>query len=330
MITLFKPRPGLLLFLLILVAGGEARAFPLFPSARDRAERQLQRADRMLTRADSAYAGGNPDQARALYENALKQYRDLNQTAPDLRDGLPRYRVTYCEEQLQRISQKLVADAGTVFTQVMAAGETNSAAVPPGAGPAVAEGWVPALKVVGEQNGATLAAAESPAVPAAEPKAELPPVDPEQLQDDLREARILLEDGQLADAAGLLVKVLREDPGNRSARMLIAIARARQGRYDEALVALEDLPGRNGDLPLLLALAGIYCGAGRHFDAMLLLDQAIELAPRQPQAYHNLAWLHLVMNDSAAGRRDAEAYYRRAVGLGTRRDRALEFRLGLE
>jgi tetratricopeptide (TPR) repeat protein len=162
----------------------------------------------------------------------------------------------------------------------------------------------------------------------AEPARE--PVDPALIAADLREARVLLEDEQLADATRLLVGVLRADPGNRSARLMISIARARQGRHDEALVALEDLRGQNEDLPLLLALSAAYCGAGRFFDAMLILDKAIKLAPADPRAYLNLSWLHLAMTEGETGRRDAEAYYRRAVRLGARRDRAIEVKLGLE
>jgi tetratricopeptide (TPR) repeat protein len=157
-----------------------------------------------------------------------------------------------------------------------------------------------------------------------------PPVDPKLVAADLQEARLMLEDDQLADATRILVQVLREDPGNRSARLMLGIARTRQGRSDEALVTLEDLRGQNEDLPLLLALSGAYCQEGRYFDAMLTLDKAITLAPSHPHAYLNLAWLHLAMNAGTESKRDAEAYYRRAVKLGARRDRALELKLGIE
>lgn len=212
---------------------------------------------------------------------------------------------------------------------------------------APASGDVPGAPVANATQGITLAAGKTAGamVPgvvadtgpetvavteAAEPEPEPEPPDPAVIAADLREAGKLLEDEQLADAIRLLVGVLRADPGNRSARLMIALVRTRQGRYDEALVALEDLRGKNEDLPLLLALSAAYCGAQRFFDAMLVLDKAIKLAPADPRAYLNLAWLHLTMDAGETGRRDAEAYYRRAVRLGARRDRALEVKLGLE
>ncbi len=189
----------------------------------------------------------------------------------------------------------------------------------------------------GEPGARTVAGRTAGATPVAddaiEPlpdEPERPPVDPALVAADLQEARLMLEDDQLADATRILVQVLREDPGNRSARLMLGIARTRQGRSDEALVALEDLRGQNEDLPLLLALSGAYCQEGRHFDAMLTLDKAITLAPSHPHAYLNLAWLHLAMNAGTESKRDAEAYYRRAVKLGARRDRALELKLGIE
>lgn len=296
-----------------------ARAWSLFPDANDRAATLLRRADRVLNQADSAYEGGNPDQARVLYERALKSYEDLHQSMPGLHDGLPRYRVDYCKGQLASIARMLVdnTDEG--------AARAAQAALAPAHTPVT-----PAAPDPSDLSDPSDPSDRSDRSDPPAPPPERSPVDPGRLTADLRQARMLFEDDQLADATRLLVDVLRADPANRSARLLLALARTRQGRCDEALAALEDLRGPREDLPLLLALAAAYCGAGRTFDAMLALDQAIVLAPTHPHAYLNLAWLHLSQNRGAESRRDAEAYYRQAVKLGARRDRALEIRLGLE
>ncbi|NLF85878.1 MAG: tetratricopeptide repeat protein [Lentisphaerae bacterium] len=337
---------------LLLLAGLPAEAFSLFPGRKDEVATHLRRADALLARADAAYEAGETDVARRFYGEALKRYEVLQESQPDLHEGLPRFRVDYCREQLANLDQ-MPAGTGTEpapaetgkraprrglqqFFRRDRPSETNAApstwvtpepvrAAPPAPPPG---GSDPAASAANAGQVATPVRDTVADTAEAEPARE--PVDPAVIAADLREARVLLEDEQLADATRLLVGVLRADPGNRSARLMIAFARARQGRHDEALVALEDLRGQNEDLPLLLALSAVYCGAGRFFDAMLVLDKAIKLAPADPRAYLNLSWLHLAMNEGETGRRDAEAYYRRAVRLGARRDRALEVKLGLE
>ena len=336
----------------LLLAGATAQGFTLFPNAKDRSASLFRRADVLLTRADAAMEGGNPDQAQILYEQALKRYEELNQTAPDLHDGLPRFRVDYCRNQLAALQGKLVDNtdpAAEAAARAAIKQDRDAPGVPQGES---ARFPVPFRRGRSEPVGAGLPAPQTasaefqpPATTEVRPDAtgaagggdadepappSRTPPNPAQIAADLRAARARLEDDQVAEASRILVDLLREDPDNRSARMLIALVRTRQGRGDEALVALEDLRGQSEDLPLLLALAGAYCGAGRHFDAMLTLDKAIKLAPEHPYPYLNLAWLSLAMNSAADGRRDAEVYYRRAVKLGATRDRTLEMRLGLD
>lgn len=346
-----RPQTRLRLALgLLLLAGLSAEAFSLFPGRKDEVATHLRRADALLARADAAYEAGETDAARRFYGEALERYEELHKSQPDLHAGLPRFRVDYCREQLASLDQ-MPAGTGSApvetgkrlprrgllrFFRRERPSETN-AAPPTWVSPEPMRVAPPAPQPGGSDLAAPAANAGQVATPvrdtvadAAEAEPAREPVDPAVIAADLREARVLIEDEQLADATRLLVGVLRADPGNRSARLMIALARARQGRHDEALVALEDLRGQNEDLPLLLALSAAYCGAGRFFDAMLVLDKAIKLAPADPRAYLNLSWLHLAMNEGETGRRDAEAYYRRAVRLGARRDRALEVKLGLE
>jgi tetratricopeptide (TPR) repeat protein len=156
-----------------------------------------------------------------------------------------------------------------------------------------------------------------------------PPYDPRNFTHDFAEARMLMEDGNLSEAAAVLIPMLRHDPANRQVRLLLAIVRTRQSRYDEAIVALEDLRGIREDMPILLALSGAYMGAVRYHDALLTLDRAVRLNPADPNPYLNLAWLTLVMPQEPDTLKNAEIYYRQAVRRGATRDRALETRIGL-
>ncbi len=140
---------------------------------------------------------------------------------------------------------------------------------------------------------------------------------------------MLMEDGNLSEAAAVLIPMLRHDPANRQVRLLLAIVRTRQSRYDEAIVALEDLRGIREDMPILLALSGAYMGAVRYHDALLTLDRAVRLNPADPNPYLNLAWLTLVMPQEPDTLKNAEIYYRQAIRRGAARDRALESRIGL-
>ena len=175
-------------------------------------------------------------------------------------------------------------------------------------------------------------AAQPQAAQAAQPQAApppKPPYDPRNFAHDFAEARMLMEDGNLSEAAAVLIPMLRHDPSNRQVRLLLAIVRTRQSRYDEAIVALEDLRGIREDMPILLALSGAYMGALRYHDALLALDRAVRLNPADPNPYINLAWLTLMMPHDSDTLKNAEIYYRQAVKRGAARDRGLESRIGL-
>lgn len=199
----------------------------------------------------------------------------------------------------------------------------------------------PAKRSLAEATAAAVASARAAsAAESAEKAVEAVPVapeeeghsdyDPRNFVHDYNEARDLLESGKTAEAASLVIPLLRYDPGNRSVRILLALIRTQQGRCDEAIVALENLRGRRDDLPLLLALSAAYTGAGRYHDSLLALDSAMRLAPSDPAAYLNSAWLTLIMPSSGPNTlKHAEAYYRMAIARGAARDRALERRLGL-
>lgn len=153
---------------------------------------------------------------------------------------------------------------------------------------------------------------------------------PEELAHEIAEARAHIVRGNLVDASATLIPLLRAEPENRTVRTLIAIVRTRQGRYDEAVVALEDLRGKDDDMSILLALSAAYVGSGRHNDALLCLDSALRISKDDPAPYMNLAWLTFIMSKGdGTALKNAETYYRAAIKRGAARDQALESKIGM-
>lgn len=320
---------------LLLLVAGQASALSWFGGdAKSRARSYLRRADETMTRADSVLEGGNRDQALVLYQRAATAFESLCRDYADLENGLPRYRLAYCRSQIARLGGEVpdddaaaVESAATneaLSDEVPAGGElegeVSAGEEPEGEDPAVGESAPPSPGIAGPAASGARASAGEPVAGGAHAAP----------TNELREAWQLLEADEFDAAARVLIALLREDPESRPARLMIAMVRSRQGRFDEALVALEELRATGEDEPLLLALAAAYYGAGRHFNALQALDRAMTLCPTQPHAFINMAWLRLAMLPTADGVAEAEVYYRRGVKLGARRDRQLERRLGIE
>ena len=151
--------------------------------------------------------------------------------------------------------------------------------------------------------------------------------DPANFDLDLRDVRTYIQDGNLNAASELLIPMFKYSPSSYEVRLLLAIVRTRQGRPDEAIVALEDLRGTREDLPCLLALSGAYFAANRPHDAIFTLDKACKIAPQDPAPYMNLAYIFNTMKDNT---KNAEVYYRAAIKRGATRDRNFEKTLGIK
>ena len=331
----------------------QAGAWTLFGSREDALKDQLRTGDKLMLKADAAYEAGKMSRAGGYYSRAIQKYEALHKTDPNFMDGLAAIRIAYCAKQYTNTLAAAEAEAADadeaegVVAEVGAAGaaevskpqaaqaaqpQAAQAAQPQAAqAAATSDGTAaqPQAAQAAETSGGTAAETSDDAdvqPPAAPPPK--PPYDPRNFAHDFAEARMLLEDGNLSDAASVLIPMLRHDPSNRQVRLLVAIVRTRQGRYDEAIVALEDLRGVREDLPVLLALSGAYMGASRYHDALLALDSAVKVKPSDPNAFLNLAWLTLVMPAEPDTLKNAETYYRQAIRRGAARDRTLEARIG--
>ncbi len=344
-------------FTLLASVAIHAGAWTLFGSKEDALADKLRSGDKYLQKADAAYEEGQMERAGKYYVRAIQKYEKLQETDPTYMEGIAGIRLNYCAKQytnaLVAIEAALeAADAAEVGAADAAEASQPQAAQPPQPQaaqqpqpqaaqqpqPQAAQPPQPQAAQAAATSGDAVAATSGDAV--AQPQAAQPPqpqvsppprppYDPRNFTHDFAEARMLMEDGNLSEAASVLIPMLRHDPSNRQVRLLLAIVRTRQSRYDEAIVALEDLRGIREEMPILLALSGAYMGAVRYHDALLALDRAVRLNPADPNPYLNLAWLTLVMPQDSDTLKNAEIYYRQAIKRGAARDRALESRIGL-
>ena len=115
--------------------------------------------------------------------------------------------------------------------------------------------------------------------------------------------------------------LLKVDPQNYSARLGLATLCQREVRYDEALVVLDGMladkggtrPYTTGELATVcVARAGVELDMLKPDQALLDLDEAIRLDPRQSEAYLMRGRVHLMLKKKTLARRDLE----KAVSLG--------------
>lgn len=314
----------------------QANAWTIFGSREDSLQDLLRAGDKLMLKAVAANEAGKMERAGGYYRRALQKYEALNKADPGFMDGLAAIRIAYCAKQYTNTLAAAEAEAagaaeaeaaGATEAEVADVSEVGAAGAAEVSKPQALQPPQPQAAQAAQPQAAQAAETADDSVVEPQPPPR-PPYNPRNFAHDFAEARMLMEDGNLSEAAAVLIPMLRHDPSNRQVRLLIAIVRTRQGRYDESIVALEDLRGIREDLPVLLALSGAYMGASRYHDALLALDSAIKLNPSDPSAYLNLAWLTLVMPAEPDTLKNAEIYYRQAIRRGAARDRALEARIG--
>ena len=115
--------------------------------------------------------------------------------------------------------------------------------------------------------------------------------------------------------------LLKVEPQNYSGRLGLATLCQREARYDEALVVLDGMladkggatPYTAGELAAVrVARAGVELDMLKPDQALLDLDEAIRLDPRQSEAYLMRGRVHLMLEKKSQARRDLE----KAVSLG--------------
>jgi len=296
----------------------------------------MKDANEMMSQAQTSYVNGETKEAIELYRKALAEIARLEAENPkrvSTSEFAPvRFRKALCETEIDRIMlEEVNSNARTVaVTDTSAlekkreerkkAAETNH--VPEAAvklSPKSVSG-APAEPVAQEEKAEPVAATE---------KAEPAPSKPLVMKEELEWAKDMLSMDRFDEAERSLLKILKEKPEHRESRLLMAVARVRQGKFTDAEILIDDLLADNpGDESVLLLSAGAQMADGNYSKAIEALDKVLKINPKRPDGYLNMAWLLLEMKSGKT--EDAELYYRQAVKLGGPRDRDLERRLGIK
>lgn len=312
-----------------IAAAQFCHAWALFGTSAGNAAGRIRSADRLLEKADIAFDDGKFEIASNGYARVIEKLQVVERDYPGFDDGIALIRMNYCMDQLRQCAESLAissADLSIPSTPqdgqpVVRAAETTATAAVPDTGSAA-----DAFRAA---SGDSAVQAAGGAGNDADDLSKEATYNPRYFSYDFSEARELIGKGRNADAIDILLPMVKFDPDNRHVRMLLAAARIGTGQPELAIDTLEDLRGRREDLPLLLLISAAYTSAGRFPEALLSLDLAAKLAPGDPDAFFNLAWLTLLMDASGDGSRAiAEGYYKEALKRGCPRDNMLENAIG--
>ncbi len=291
---------------------GNLMAWSLFGSG-STSEGRFKSADKLLEKADVAFYNADYLGASNGYERASEKYSSINRDDPGFQNGIADIRLSYCASQIIQCGNMLVAEAGG-----NADGDADKKPVNGDKKTPATYGTEPVTAKEAFADGFE----EMPENPA---DATEEAYNPEDFKFDFSEARILTEQGRASEAVEILVRLLKFSPQDRKVRILLAAAYLKSGQGDLAIASLEDLRGKQEDLPVLLLISGAYVVEGRYSDAMLALDSAVRIAPANPAPYMNLAWLTLVSgNKNDASLSAAMSYYKQALKRGGMRDKKFE------
>ncbi|HOM58878.1 MAG TPA: tetratricopeptide repeat protein [Kiritimatiellia bacterium] len=317
----------------LLLAGIGIWGFPLEGWAKEKHKEPkvselLQPANELMSQASAAYVDGRAKEAIEGYRKALAELARLEREHParvTSSEFAPvRFRKALCETEIDRIMlEEMNATARTVAVTDTSALEAKRAARKKEAEtnnlPEAAVKLAPKKGETPEPPPDATAAGDGKSAPAGKPI---------NIRDELEWAKDMLSVDRFDEVEASVIKVLKQDPENVDARLLMALSNVQQGKHRDASVVLDDLlQDVPRDEAVLLLAAGCYAASGNYSKAMTTLDKALTVNPKRPDGYLNMAWLLLEM---APGKLDEpEMYYRQAVKLGAARDRDLERRLGI-
>jgi len=286
----------------------------------------LQPANDMMAEASAAYIDGKAKEAIEGYRKALAELARLESENPARATSSEfapvHFRKALCETEIDRIMlEEMNATARTV-----AVTDTSTLAAKRAARKKEAEtNNLPDVAIkLAPKKGEML----EPASDAAADKQKGGAEKSVNVRNELEWAKDMLSVDRFDEVEASLIKVLKQDPENVDARLLMVLSNVQQGKHSDALVVLDDLlQDVPDDESVLLLAAGCYAASGGYSRAMTTLDKALKVNPKRPDGYLNMAWLLLEMTPSKLD--EPEMYYRQAVKLGGARDRDLERRLGI-
>ena len=104
----------------------------------------------------------------------------------------------------------------------------------------------------------------------------------------LQTAHALHRSGNYAEAERLYGDVLRSDPNNVSALLLLGYVLLRRGALNEALTLFDRvLSVQSGAFDALIGRGAALCSLNRHAEALTSFDRALGIRPRSPQVHSN-------------------------------------------
>lgn len=213
---------------------------------------QFQQAYQLMQRADSSRNEGGHKAAMDLYRQALKEYIRLSRRYPDWQSGVTRFRMAYCQSQLQLLVNAAVKQARVGTPSIK--GEV----------PLQPQGTDVAQRAQGADKA-------------------MPVVD---------QATLLIVNNRHDEARGMLLGALRGDPDNVRIRLLLGTVRCQQGKFLDALYILEPVVEEHPTLgDARVALATAYVGLGRMDRAIKQLELAALSKPVSAETHYNLVQL---------------------------------------
>jgi hypothetical protein len=289
----------------------------------------MEPATELIDAASDLAEQGKDDEAIAEYRAALIALARIEAENPDRADkpefATLRNKRAYVEaaiDSLQldqaRRNAKPVAITDTTELEKRYKAKKDAermAGEPPAATPAEAEGAA-AEKEVSEAI-ARRSGEKAPAEPEAAPKAAGQAVEADEAPSGDESEAVLAEIAAAKEA-------LAANPGDRRAKLRMAIADLKAGDYDSALLSIREvLSERPNDAAALNLRASIESEKGDMASAEKTLDQCIRSNPRSPYAYYNMARL-ILETRGKSGVASAKRYYENSLLFGGAKDEDLE------
>ena len=138
-----------------------------------------------------------------------------------------------------------------------------------------------------------------------------------------KEARRLLQGGNLAETVALLREAHNLFPEDLAIQLLLGTAHCHAAQYEEALTLLADMKETKANQDEIHLIRGTaYMGAGQLGQARIEMEAVLKTKPDSSAACYNLA--QILMRLAPPDVDDAERYYRKSIANGGTRDNELE------
>ena len=271
---------------------------------------RFNNAYQILLNADQSLDNNNLEEALRLYREAWFIYINLSKQYPDWQPGLMKFRLIYCDNQIESLLKR-----GVKSSDVSGA---PAAQLPPSADEDKQPRQIP-----------------TPAPPVSTPDT-LPEsknalettteINQSKLNEIAAESRNLIKSGNMPKARELLVKGISISPDNKTFRLLLGIVHCKQNEFENAMYLLTPLVEENpSDAYAHMTLGTAYFGLGRITEALKEMESAVKLNPNLGEAHFNLAQIQLA--NTRPNIESARSHYKKALELGSKPDENLNFLL---